>query len=614
MTDWLIRNGFDPARLRFAFRTALACWAAVVLAWAMGLEHPQWSGMSVWAASQPLRGQLLEKSFFRFAGTVSGTLVGVLLVFGMQVHPVILVAGLAVWVGACTWIGNLQRGLVAYGTVLAGYSASMVALLDTAHPNRVLHLGADRLATVLTGVVVATVAGYFFARRLDEADLRGQIRRLLSDLLRHLAGQGAEQGGSADHLSRLAAIEDGLDPHAAGSLRSRRDVHLARNVLLAAVPLLVRDPVVGPDPAGASDLIAAATALEREDVEAAARHLRATDTPLRGDLAALAAALAAWSSAASDRPIARRWSFRAPVVLYRDWIGAREAGLRAFGAMVLFGTLWIVTGWTAGPFMLLGLSVMISLFSTFENPAITMRHIFAGQAMGVVGAIICRWLIWPHAGSEAQLIGLMLPFILLTPVFVGHRRTAIAGMDYAMVFLLLSQPHFPLGGSVAHSVAMALAVLAGPLTALLGYMLVFPMDLQRRQRNLIAMMRRDIAAIARSPKALDHRAVWQARLYHRVLRLVRISDRLARAEERAQATGRAMLLLAHVALRCHDVRASPDATPATDRAARVVLERLARIQTGSRQLSSALHRLARRTEGEDRSIMESAAEAAADIG
>ena len=95
-----------------------------------------------------------------------------LLVMAMQADPALLIAGLALWVGACTWIGNLQRGLIAYGTVLVGYSASMVALLDPAHPDRVLQLGADRLATLLTGVVVATLVGYFFAQRREMRAIR----------------------------------------------------------------------------------------------------------------------------------------------------------------------------------------------------------------------------------------------------------------------------------------------------------------------------------------------------------------------------------------------------------------------------------------------------------
>ena len=60
---WLERSsrwGFESARLRQHLRTAFAACLAVFVAWVLGLEHPQWAGMTVWAASQPLRGQLLE--------------------------------------------------------------------------------------------------------------------------------------------------------------------------------------------------------------------------------------------------------------------------------------------------------------------------------------------------------------------------------------------------------------------------------------------------------------------------------------------------------------------------------------------------------------------------
>ena len=70
-----------------------------------------------------------------------------------------LVLGLAVWLGLCAGVGNLQRSFVAYGTMLSGYSAAMVALLDFAHPDQVFALGWDRLFTALTGVFAAQVWG-----------------------------------------------------------------------------------------------------------------------------------------------------------------------------------------------------------------------------------------------------------------------------------------------------------------------------------------------------------------------------------------------------------------------------------------------------------------------
>ena len=72
----IARFGLDPQRLRFSLRTALAACAALLVSWAIGLEHPQWSAMTVFAASQPARNMLLEKSFFRGVGTVVGTTAG----------------------------------------------------------------------------------------------------------------------------------------------------------------------------------------------------------------------------------------------------------------------------------------------------------------------------------------------------------------------------------------------------------------------------------------------------------------------------------------------------------------------------------------------------------
>ena len=153
------RAGFDRKRLTFAFKTATVAFIALVVAQALGLEHPQWSAMTVWATAQPMREHLLEKGVWRFLGTVSGIIVGVALIFAGQWQPWALVLGLALWVGLCSGIGLLQRGMVAYGTILAGYSAAMVALLSTAHPEHVLLLGLDRFSTIAVGVVLAMGLG-----------------------------------------------------------------------------------------------------------------------------------------------------------------------------------------------------------------------------------------------------------------------------------------------------------------------------------------------------------------------------------------------------------------------------------------------------------------------
>ncbi|WP_172327865.1 FUSC family protein [Mangrovicoccus sp. HB161399] len=563
----LARMGFDLPRLAYAGRTAVAACIALLLAWAAGLEHPQWAAMTVWAASQPLRGQLLEKSLFRVLGTIAGTGAGIALVLGMQIHPALLVGGLALWVAGCTAAGNLLRGFAAYGTVLAGYTAAMVSLLDTTHPDRVLLLGADRLATVLTGVLVAAALGLAFAPAADGRAQRRRAEELLADLAAHLAAGGRDAETERDLLARLAALDETLDPHAAGKREAKAGARAIRAAMMAGMALLFwRHGNDGALPAEA--LGRAAASLRAGDAGGAAAALRdgaetlQPGTERRARLAAFGHALATLGGA----PAEGTTRSRPPVVLHRDWSGAREAGLRAGGSILLFGAIWQVTGWSYGGFLLLGLSVMLSLFSTFENPAGMMRNVWRGQVLGVCGALACRWLAWPLAGSELDMILLVLPFILIGPLFVGHRRTVLVSFDYNMVMLLLLQPHWPLEGSFAASLGAGCAVVAAPFAAMAAYRWVYPPTMRRRTGALRAAMLRNIAALAADAGGPGHAGVWRARLYHRVLRLMAAARSSRPAELAALETGTALLDLNEAVIRCHAL-CDDGATPGTLRRA-----------------------------------------------
>jgi uncharacterized membrane protein YccC len=241
--DKFIALGFDLGRMRYAFRTAIGACIALAIGWAIGLEHPQWSAMTVWAASQPMRGHLLEKCLFRLGGTVIGTVVGVGLVLAMQVNPWLLVLGLSLWVALCTYVGNVQRGFLAYGALLSGYTAAMVSLLDSAHPDQVFLLGADRLATIALGVIVAALIGYFFTKYSATELLRVRVLSLYGDILRHVghsqnSSEPDPQAGPA-LLEKLAGLDAELDQHAAGSPYRHRHVHALRSLLINGVSMVL---------------------------------------------------------------------------------------------------------------------------------------------------------------------------------------------------------------------------------------------------------------------------------------------------------------------------------------------------------------------------------------
>lgn len=315
MTPWRP----DPGRLAYGLRTATAAGTAVGLAWAIGLQHPQWAGMTVWAASQPVREHLIEKSVFRAFGTIVGAAFGVLLT-GLAVLAggmVVLVAGVALWLGLCAAAANLLRGFASYGAVLAGFTAVMVALLDSGEPQHALALGLDRMATVLLGVAVALGIGLVFTPRGTEADIPRRLRLAGATILRAIAARlraTATAPTLTATLAGLATIDDEVDAAGAGSLAARREARNRRETLMAQVAaiLWLRAAPAEPDPARA-DALDAAAALYDADAPAPDRRLalaraaRGAPPELRRVLIELGAALPAAPRARRPRRLPSRW-------------------------------------------------------------------------------------------------------------------------------------------------------------------------------------------------------------------------------------------------------------------------------------------------------------------
>ncbi len=601
------RLGFDLPRLNFAFRTAVAACLALFIAWLLGLEHPQWAAMTVWAAAQPTRGQLLEKGLFRAVGTVIGVAAGVGLVAVSGGDPRPLVIGLSVWIGLCVAAGNLLRGYVSYGAMLSGYSASMVALLDTGHPDHVLSLGADRAATIMVGVLTALAVGWLLTPAAAENEMTGRMRRVTARLLRDLAI--ALRGGNITTLgdeqrallAEMAAIDEVLDPHGAGSFRSRQAVRAMRTVLSVQISLLLAGRRAGHGrDGGIADLLDEAAAgfeagngsdgpLARIDAAAA---LAGRGTDLGDALQTLSEAIRAHRVALGQHVEKAVHADHAshPVVLHRDWIGARQASIRATFCMLLVGLLWVVTGWEAAPFLLLGLSIMTTIFSTFDNPAHMMRFVLLGQVFGAFGALACRFLVWPFAGSELQVVLLTMPFILGASLFFSHRRTLPAAFDYAMVSLLLLHPTYPLTGDFSSMLSGAVAVVLAPVVALVAYRLIFPLNAGKRLETLIVTMVHELQDMARAEDASQHRLTWRGRLYHRLFRMIRFAERSGDTHRDVTDGGLAVLSIGYSILSLQDLVRSGALSDGAERAAKAALERLRRVSSEPEKAAAALAR------------------------
>ncbi|TIS11220.1 MAG: FUSC family protein, partial [Mesorhizobium sp.] len=106
----------------FALRTVSAGLIALLAAYALKLDHPQWAMMTVFIVAQPVAGMVLAKGFYRLLGTLAGGLaaIGITSLFGT--NPWLLVTVLALWIGVSTLVSSLLRNPEAYGAALAGYT------------------------------------------------------------------------------------------------------------------------------------------------------------------------------------------------------------------------------------------------------------------------------------------------------------------------------------------------------------------------------------------------------------------------------------------------------------------------------------------------------------
>jgi uncharacterized membrane protein YccC len=624
--------GFDRDRFAFTGRTAVVAFLAVALAWAFGLGHPQWAGMSVWAASQPLRGHLLEKSLNRFLGTVVGALFGILLLVVSDGSTWILVLGLSVWIGLCAGLGNLVRGFLSYGVMLSGYSAALVTLLHDPQSSSLVDTGLDRMATVLVGVVLALALGWLLAEGTDPDAVRRRGRRLAGEVLSDLAdaltsGQGEEPRRAHGLLAEMGAMEETLDAQTAGSPSGRGKARWIRRLLSALVALLpwMRRPPVG------ADIRAIAQAL-REAVEVLEGGQR-EEQDGRLDMALSRAVQAAAGRPALSRvlttlrdvlgeaiPVQKGTAVEARSLpatrTHRDWVGAREAGLRAFSATFAAGAVWLLTGWSVGGFLTLGVAIMITVFSAMDNPAGFIRFVVVGQALGVLGALACRWLVWPHLGGEGAAILSMAPFMMAGALLFAHRRFGPLGFDYNMVFLLLLHPAWPLTGQFVDGATAGFAVVLGPVVALVGYRTLFPVTALRRFRSLLVMLVGEVEVMAARPDVGLHAAHWWARLHHRVLRLARWAEKTGLNRDDAMEAGFTVLLLGRVVLHLDglpQVEEGPEGEAGSRRALFLARERLQRVGRDPLGAARALAHLSERKGGGpalDRKLL---AEAARDL-
>ena len=534
---------------------------ALGLCFALQLDSPVWAWLTVYIVAQPTPGMLLSKSLYRFVGTIAGAALGVLLIAAFAQMPQMFIFALAVVVGGCTVLSHLLTNFRAYATVLAAYTAAIVACDAIDDPNQVFFIAMARGSCILIGIACSVAITYVFAPH----HAAEQISRRFVEVIKLAARRAAFswQGDPAERLrlgkgliDEIIALDTEIDFAAAESPSFRRQVNRARSLLANLFGIIsarrsldahlerrgwpthhalgiyhgvvldfLRDLPSRLDRGEWDELEA-----EINDITGELSRLRVEEDSVDGAevvserlvidrmqdlLARMGAALEDWSSVVRGR---RANAPRLVLNFHRDHRAARIHGLRAFLAVAVTGAFWIGTAWPHGPGALIFVAIMLSLFSSLPRPdQFGWRFLYA-SVPGIFAGLALKFWVLAGGSGYGYLMAASSLFLIPLGLCMAHPKAAQYAIPFSLVFLNVAAPANPMNYDLSDSINNALAIEVGVLFGTLAYLLILPPDPVAARRYVTFRIRRGLQRLAELPRT-PRFCAWETRMYDRVHRL-----------------------------------------------------------------------------------------------
>jgi len=469
----------------FAIRTAGAAILALAIAYWLELGDPQWATMTVYLLAQPTVGAALAKGTWRAVGTVAGGTFGLVIVGLFSQAPELLVAATVLTVGASFYAGARLHNYAAYGVLLAGYTALLVAYEGSNHPLGAWSIASDRTLEILIGIACSTAASVVVFPRYASDVLDQSVGRTIGGLARYVATalslstplavfarlrrRMVEEVASFDALRSYTLFE--TPEMRVDQQRLQRIIREFLTVLSIGRGLYFR--------LDAFDKAGAQAVLERlrptlDSIAAQVEHFAADPRTLRerrqlrrelvSARAALRRAATDLESMAGSVPfdplanallilnrvgdllhglamavVTHRASFRRAEPSKRTSL--RESAefprreplliaLRAGVAVLLLSILWIATGWNEGFTAVSGGATMLFFGVNQDNPQLAARAFLVWSTIGTVVGYVTMALVFPYLQGFEALAIVLLPLLLPAGFMASTPSHAWAGIAF----------------------------------------------------------------------------------------------------------------------------------------------------------------------------------------
>ncbi|CDX12074.1 Fusaric acid resistance protein conserved region [Mesorhizobium sp. ORS 3324] len=546
----------------FALRTVSAGLIALLAAYTLKLDHPQWAMMTVFIVAQPVAGMVLAKGFYRLLGTLVGGVaaIGITSLFGT--NPWLLVTGLALWIGVCTLVSSLLRNPEAYGAALAGYTAMIISLPAFGQPHLVVDLAIARCAEIVIGIVCAGVTSRLILPKLAADAIISRLKRSILDLADYASG-----AFSGSDPASLAALQRKLITDAQTLAEMRTYARLeAPSFATRAHP--VRRTI--------GQLLWALSAARALHTHAAPKN--ATLIPVRSDLQAFVGDVSATPGALDDTgPWVARLdaiatkaqeapatpaepgedrvgtitrltiaadfaealkqvmrgldALRSPVskpsrerrqpalVVHRDFHAAWRNAVRAALATLLVAAFWLTTKWseTAGTVILV--AVVSSLFAARPDPVQSAWGFFTGTLLALPFAFLVGQVALPVLPGFGWFMLFVVPIMVPAALGMANPRHVGVATAFAINFLAFLSPHQLMTYDPGPFFAGSASILVGILIAIGVFIVVLPANPWVTVERILQAMREDLARLCLHER-IPRRSAFESLAYDRINQLM----------------------------------------------------------------------------------------------
>ena len=566
-----------PALL-FGVRLWVAVCLALYIAFWLELDNAYWAGTTAAIVCQPSLGASLRKGWFRMVGTVVGAVAIVVLTAIFPQNRAGFLLGLALWGGACAFVGSVLRNYATYAAALAGITAAVIASDELGSVGGTNGLAFTLAITRASEICIGIVCAGVVLAATDYGHAKGQLADQLASIAAEITGRCIDNLSAAgpalpdtrpvrrELLRRVVALDPVIDEAIGESAWVRYHspiIQMTMDGLFAALAswrIMATHLMRIPDDQAHAEVDAVlrrfpkalrAAPLLGEPARwmehpirlhracgEAIRALRAlpTRTPslrLMADqavevLAGVSHALIVLGLLVDDpaRPPLLRGGIRLRVP---DLLPPCINAIRAFVTIAVVELIWIVTAWPNGAEVIAFATIGVIFFAAKAEQAyaIAKSYLIGIMVTAALAAIVNFAVLPGLTGFTGFSIALGLVLVPAGALLILTWPTA---MFLAIAFLLvpLIAPANQMSYDPQQFYNSASAIVVGMGIGVVSFRLPPPLSPAFRTRRLLTLTLRELRRLATGPipRTADD---WQGRIYSRLTVLPDQAEPLQRA-------------------------------------------------------------------------------------